>query len=101
MAKENEEKKSIWDKFWEIMEKIGQPFFWLFDKLDFLIPYVVPFMVLIADFIVAYSAYFIIVTPEIPWLWVLPLFFITLPILYFFNKGAIDCIKEVWLKKKK
>ena len=69
--------------------------------MEGIIPYVVPIFTLIADLVVAYSAYFIIVTPEIPWLWVIPMFAITIPVLYFFNKGSIDCIKEVWLKKRK
>ena len=90
----------FWDKFWNVVEKMFEPLGKLFDKLEWLIPYVVPFFTLIADLVVIYSVYFIIVTPEIPWLWIFPLLLITVPVLYFFNKGSIDCIKEVWLKKK-
>lgn len=91
----------FWDKFWEKVEKLFDPIGRLFDKLDGITPYVVPIFTLIADLVVAYSIYFIIVTPEIPWLWVIPVVLVTFPVLYFFNKGSIDCIKEVWLKKKK
>jgi hypothetical protein len=91
----------FWDKFWNVVEKMFEPLGKLFDKLEFLTPYLAPIFALIADLIVAYSVYFIIATPEISWLWVFPLLFITVPVLYFFNKGSIDCIKEVWLKKGK
>lgn len=91
----------FWDKFWEKVEKLFGPIGRLFDKLDGITPYVVPIFTLIADLVVAYSIYFIIVTPEIPWLWVMPVMLVTFPVLYFFNKSSIDCIKEVWLKKKK
>lgn len=89
------------DKFWNVVENMFEPLGKLFDKLEFLIPYVAPVFTFIAYLIVLYSAYFIIVTPNISWLWVLPLFCITMPVLYFFTIGSIDCIKEVWLKKKK
>lgn len=90
----------FWDNFWEKVEKLFEPIGRLFDKLDKITPYVLPFFTLIADLAVAYGIYFIIITPQIPWLWVIPVALITLPVLYFFNKGSIDCIREVWFKKK-
>lgn len=90
----------FWDNFWEKVEKFFEPIGDLFDKIDKFMPYITPFLTLVADVAVIYSIYFIIVTPSIPWLWVIPVIIITAPVLYFFNKASIDCIKNVWFKKK-
>ena len=71
----------------------------LSELSDKIMPVFVPIIALVSDFVVAYSTYFIIATPEIPWLWVFPLFLICIPVLFIFNRGAIEFIKG-WFKKK-
>lgn len=89
-------------KFWDVVEKMFQPVGWLFDKIESICPaaYLAPFFTLIAYCIVIYTIYFILATPEITWLWILPLLLITVPVLYFFTIGSLDVIKE-WKKQIK
>ena len=92
-------------KFWDFVEKLFTPVGWLFDKIEALLepikPFVVGFFTIVADLVVAYSIYFIIVTPAIPIIWLLPLVLITFPVLYFFNRyGLIEGFKE-WKKNRK
>ena len=71
----------------------------LSELSDKVMPILVPIFSLVGDLVVAYSTYFILATPEIPWLWIFPLFLICIPVLFIFNKGAVEFIKE-WFKKK-
>lgn len=76
-----------WDKFWDKME----------SKL---MPILVPLFTLICDAVVIYTVYyFFAVSMPYAWLWTVLLLAITVPILYFFNKGSIEFIKN-WFKKK-
>ena len=90
----------FWDKFWTVVEKMFEPLGRLFDKLDPYLPYFLPFFALVGDFITIYSVYFMIVTPEIPWLWIFPTLMICVPVMFFFNRAAISFIKDWWKKRK-
>ena len=88
MAQESYE-PSKFDKFWYKME-------------DILIPIFVPIFALIGDAAVIYTIYyFFSVGMPYAWLWTILLLGITVPILYIFNRGAIEFIKNGFRRKKK
>ena len=88
MAQESYE-PSKFDKFWYKME-------------DILIPIFVPIFALIGDAAVIYTIYyFSSVGMPYAWLWTILLLGITVPILYIFNRGAIEFIKNGFRRKKK
>lgn len=75
-----------------------------FDKLwDKITPYLVPILTLIFDLLPIYACVSVIFDPLIPAWWCVPILLFSLPVLYYFNKGSIEMIRDEIkrLKEKK
>ena len=67
---------------------------------DKIVVYIMPLLTLIGDFVAIYASVYVILDPLIPWIWVFPILAVSIPVLYFFNKGSYEMINDEIKKKK-